>query len=182
MLPVVEGQPQTVTLDVRSRAGGPLTVTITYAYADADGRPECIELAVASPSGRPISTTTLRALRPGKLIETGRRELLKGSAQAPFDPDQVERVEKAMAARPGRPPRWTAADLARVAEVYSHAWQSGGKALHEVAKAMKLRDAKAASRLVARSRKEGFLSPTTRGKRSGPILSEVTIRAEVPVS
>jgi hypothetical protein len=156
------------TLEPKDHGRGPYRITVSF--TEREGRLECVAVHVEGLGGTTLSTTVLRSLNPATLIDEARKRLAQAiGPQTVVDPEAVQRADRQMASRPGRRPKWSAADLAKVAEVYSQAWQSNGKALRAVAKAFGVND-KTASKLVARAREFEFLAPTTRGKSSGRIV------------
>lgn len=120
---------------------------IGMAWAEVDGRPECVEVTVKR-GGAPVPATALRQLPLGDFIAADR------AAQAP-----------AVVAVGGM--RKSAADrLKLAAELYQAALAAGQRPTKAVAEHFGISPG-GASNLVARARAAGLLPPTSAGKAVG---------------
>ncbi len=137
------------------------------------GRPEAVELKVASPPGTPVSTDIVRRLPLGTVLAQSRTELTKLARLAneiaqkvrpPSDCEADVRLRQAWSAEtalatvgPRRGRRLGEAELTEVARVYRQAWSSGDTPVNEaVRNAFHLSKDGAAKRIMA-ARKAGLL-------------------------
>lgn len=113
---------------------------------------------------RPMTALMLRTLPIGSIIEAGRAqtaEWYQGAAEV----SERFTAEAELWRLPGRPARH---DPARVAAIYTHAWQTEGSRspTKAVAEALGISHS-AAAKQVARARAIGLLPPTQRGRPQG---------------
>lgn len=154
-----------------------------------EGRAECVrchvypaveqdphELGLLGDPGRvdrserpePVTTSLLRSLPLGRLVEEGRRQHRDAgaaleSAGATLTPEQ-RAAWKAGGA--GRPPEYGPEHFERVADVYSRAWAAAKPPTKAVAARWGVEQSTAA-KWVARTRRLGLLAPTSRGRAGG---------------
>lgn len=160
-------------------------VNVTLSFADVGGRLECLSLSVDSV--QPLSTTAIRRLNVGTLVERGRSQLSRqrppAKAQLPHE-QTVAIAASAIEKRGGRRPGHSPEHYARVAEFYLEALQSGRKILPYVKRKAGASTVNQAAKWIQKARQLGLLDQTTRGKPSGLSVvaraSTVTAKAHVP--
>jgi hypothetical protein len=156
-------------------------------WAPIGDRDECVGLEIRSyreregdrawPPGLPtwdqgpaiLTTTTLRELPFASIVADLRRERQAGhadftawlAAQPEYQSEADQASLRRLRSRGSG--RRTAAELAKVAQVYRHAWKTNGRPTQAVAKHFHITPSAAAKR-VARARQAGYLPLTTRGK------------------
>lgn len=174
------------------RMWGPYEVGLTFALVD--GRVECVGVDVRSfqqlPNERdphdlygrppfPITTSALRSLRLGELINEVRDEMEEHPPErygprGEVPPEQLVEVrERWRTGKGGRPPTYPLEHWVEVARVYNEANMAHRTPTRAVRRRFGI-SATAAAKWVARCRALGLLPPTSRGKARGTVAVRST--------
>lgn len=148
-------EPKATTVSWPNKQKGPWAIRVHF--DEVGGRTECVKLEIRRKTveQEPITASLVRAIPVASIIDDARKNVTRNLCA----PRKREPRAKSILGR-----RPLDAELLRaVAEVYTDAWKSGGHPTKAV-EAHFDRPYPTAARWISRARKEGFLSPTTRGR------------------